>query len=180
MKKTILLLFLSGLIGSGRIYGTDPGDKKTENSSVDREQQQLEWCFIYSNMLGYNISYVGNPRIYQTVSGWMGVPYKYSGNTKKGVDCSGFVCELYKDCYNKPLEGSARDIFKTVDPIRRADLREGDLVFFKIRNNKISHIGVYLGENKFVHASSQKGVTVSDLDDPYYLKYYFKGGRVKQ
>jgi lipoprotein Spr len=176
MKKVILYFLV---IFSSAASASDP-ELKPDSPAIDREQQQLEWCFTYSNMLGYNITYVGNPRIYQTVNEWLGVPYKFSGNSRKGIDCSAFVCEMYRDCYSKPITGSARDLFKTVDPVRRADLREGDLVFFKIKGNRISHVGIYLGENKFAHASSGHGVTVSDLDDPYYLKYYFKGGRLKE
>lgn len=152
-----------------------PGEKE----SPDREQQQLQWRFIFSNSLGFNIGYVSNPRIYKTISEWIGVPYKYSGGNKKGIDCSGFVCRVYKDCYNNPLDGSAQEIFKKVDAVKRDDLREGDLIFFKIKSKRISHVGVYLGQNKFAHASVHRGVIVSDLNDPYYLKYYYKGGRIK-
>jgi lipoprotein Spr len=74
--------------------------------------------------------------------------------------------------------GSANDIFKKVTPIKKSELTEGDLVFFKIRTKRISHVGVYLGQNKFVHASLKRGVVVSNLNDPYYSKYFFKGGRI--
>jgi murein DD-endopeptidase / murein LD-carboxypeptidase len=147
--------------------------------SIDPEQQQLEWCFQYSNLLGYNITYINNPRLYQMVSEWIGVPYKYSGGSKQGIDCSGLVCNVYRSCYDRVMTGSAQDIFKTIEPIRKTELREGDLVFFKIRKTRISHVGIYLGQNRFVHASLKKGVIVSYLDDPYYSKFFYKGGRLK-
>ena len=150
-----------------------------ENSNIDREQQQLYWCFIYSNVLGFDINYVNNPRLYQSISDWLGTPYKFSGTSKKGVDCSGLVCKLYRDSYHKEMNGCARDMFKNSEPVKRSDLREGDLVFFKIRKNKVSHVGIYLSQNRFVHASTTNGVIVSNLDDLYYNRYFYKGGRIK-
>ena len=146
----------------------------------DPEQQQLEWCFIYSNMLGYDLNYISNPLLYDNVSRWLGTPYKYAGIGKNGIDCSGLVCKLIKDSYNINLRGTSKDMYKQTQNIQKKDLREGDLVFFKIRKGKISHVGVYLGKNKFAHASTSLGVTVSDLDEPYYLKYYYSAGRLKQ
>ena len=64
-----------------------------------------------------------------------------------------------------------------VSPVGRDDLKEGDLVFFKIHSRSISHIGIYLGNNRFAHASL-KGVAISSLDDAYYSRYFYKGGRV--
>ena len=66
-----------------------------------------------------------------------------------------------------------------MDNIIIIELRTGDLVFFKINNDKISHVGIYLKNNKFIHASSYRGVTVNDLDESYYKKYYYASGRVK-
>jgi murein DD-endopeptidase / murein LD-carboxypeptidase len=175
MKKlftlTVLLASLAGTSRSQDIF--------TDLSANDPEQQQLEWCFHYSNLFGYNISYVANPRLYEMVSEWLGTPYRYSGESKDGIDCSGFVCNLYQHAYNKVLEGSAKDIFDEIKPIRTSELREGDLVFFKIKKNRVSHVGIYLGDNKFAHASTQRGVVISDLEDPYYQKYFYKAGRIK-
>jgi murein DD-endopeptidase / murein LD-carboxypeptidase len=165
------LLYSTGLFATGK--------ELREREMADREQQQLEWCFRYSNRLGYTITYINNPRLFQTVSEWIGVPYKYSGCSKNGVDCSGFVNTVLSTCFDKTATGSASDIYKSVEPLKKSELREGDLVFFKIRKNRISHVGIYLGQNRFAHASLQKGVIVSHLEDPYYEKYFFKGGRLK-
>lgn len=148
--------------------------------ALDKEQEQLELCFKYSNELGYNIESVYNPNLYEYVNEWLGTPYRYSGESKNGIDCSGLVCELYKSAYQKILTGSAKDIYTKTNPVKKDDLKEGDLVFFKIKKGRISHVGIYLGSNKFAHASTQRGVIISDLDDPYYKKYYYKGGRLKE
>jgi lipoprotein Spr len=75
------------------------------------------------------------------------------------------------------IQRSSRDIFSMVSPVRRDDLKEGDLVFFKIHSRRISHVGIYLGNNRFAHASS-RGVAISSLDDAYYRRYFYRGGRM--
>ena len=169
----IFFFFIDSIEASGQQYSP-------EAIPVDKEQEQLQLCFIYSNMLGFNINSIENPKLYQSIGEWMGTPYKYSGKSKKGVDCSGLVCELYKDCNNLVLESCAKDLFHNSEQIKKTDLREGDLVFFKIKKNRISHVGIYLGQNKFVHASTKNGVIVSNLEDPYYKRYFYKGGRLKK
>lgn len=176
-KRSYLLLFILCVLTAAS-FGKGAKEPK-ERTVVDREQQQLEWCFQYSNRLGYTITYINNPRLFQKVSEWMGVPYKYSGSSRKGIDCSGLVCEVVRSCYDITITGSANDLFRTVEPLKKSDLREGDLVFFKIQKSRISHVGIYLGQNRFVHASLQKGVIVSHLEDPYYERYFYKGGRIK-
>ena len=75
--------------------------------------------------------------------------------------------------------GGSKDLWPTVKPIEKNELIEGDILFFKIKKGQISHVGVYLGNNKFAHASVQSGVIISDLNEDYYKKYFFKGGRVQ-
>ncbi len=179
MRKSNFLFFISLVIFLNIKCLGRGTDTLSESASADPAQEQLQLCFIYSNLLGFNIDHVDNPRLYEGVNEWLGTPYRYSGNTRKGVDCSGLVCELYKDCYGKVLTGCASDMYKNSEQISRSELREGDLVFFKIRKKRISHVGVYLGQNRFVHASLQNGVIVSNLDDPYYEKYFYRAGRIK-
>jgi murein DD-endopeptidase / murein LD-carboxypeptidase len=119
-----------------------------------------------------------SPYLYSQVYKWIGTRYQYSGDTKKGIDCSGFVAEIYKNTYCIDLPGSSRDMWPKVNPIEKCDLKEGDILFFKIRKGQISHVGIFLGNNKFVHASVKTGVIISDLDEAYYKKYFFKGGRI--
>ena|ERR1035437_2766608 len=119
------------------------------------------------------------PYLYHQVYDWVGTRYKYAGKTKKGIDCSGFVSEMYRNTYCINLGGGSRDIWPTVTPIEKDNLQEGDILFFKIKKGQISHVGIYLGNNKFAHASVAYGVIISDLDEEYYKKYFFKGGRVQ-
>ncbi len=169
-----ILFFLIFTFFSGIVSGQDP------SIATDSEQEQLALCFKYSNELGFDLESVTNPHLYEYVNEWLGTPYRYSGESKNGIDCSGLVCELYKSAYQKILTGSAIDIYEKSEPVKKENLKEGDLVFFKIRKGRISHVGIYLGSNKFAHASTSRGVIISDLDEPYYKKYYYKGGRLKE
>ncbi|MEW6773289.1 MAG: C40 family peptidase [Bacteroidota bacterium] len=118
--------------------------------------------------------------LYSFITEWYGVPYKYGECSKNGTDCSGFINALYEKVYGKKLERRSQDIFqKQCKKINKNEVKEGDLVFFKIESKEISHVGVYLRNNKFVHASTQKGVIINDLNEPYYQKYFYAFGRVK-
>jgi lipoprotein Spr len=117
---------------------------------------------------------------YDVIKEWLGTPYRYAGNSKKGIDCSGFVSMFYKLVFEINLDRSSADMFRTnvVKTKQKNDLQVGDLVFFAIKKKRISHVGIYLGDNKFVQSSRSNGVIISDLDEPYYSKYFFKGGSV--
>jgi lipoprotein Spr len=151
-----------------------------QDTVSDDEQNNLKLCYHFSRLLDYEVTGFSNPDLYQEIYNWLGTPYKYAGDCKEGIDCSGFVCQLYQNVYGVKLSGSSGDLFKGVKPVKKTSLQEGDLVFFKIKQNRISHVGIYLGNNKFAHASVQNGVIISDLDDPYYKKYYYKGGRISE
>ena len=122
-----------------------------------------------------------NHALYVESSKWLGVPYRYGGNSKKGTDCSGLTCSIYKKVYHKKLQRSSEDQ-RTEDcrKVTKRNLREGDLVFFHNgrKKKKASHVGIYLKEGKFIHASSSQGVIISELDEPYYRKCWMQGGRI--
>lgn len=120
------------------------------------------------------------PYLYYQVYDWVGTTYKYSGNTKKGIDCSGFVCEMYKNVFCTELTGGSKDIWTQVILVEKQELKEGDLLFFKIKKGSISHVGIYLGNNKFAHASVKHGVMINDLDELYYKNSFYKGGRLPE
>jgi len=120
--------------------------------------------------------------LFAEVSLWLGVPYKYGGNTKKGTDCSGFVSTVFHRLYGKKLERSSHDQAKNnVSNIKKKELKAGDLVFFKTLKNskKIDHVGIFLKDGYFIHASTSRGVIVSSLNEEYYRRSWQKGGRVR-
>lgn len=124
-----------------------------------------------------------NKTLYKEIKSWLGTPYSGGGHTKQvGTDCSGFVMELYLTVYNMRLERrGGLQFYNNCEPIDKEALREGDLVFFNNgQGGKISHVGIYLKDNKFAHASSSRGVVISDLSENYYVKHFFAAGRVKR
>ena len=117
--------------------------------------------------------YVSN-QLEQFISEWMDTPYRYGGMSKNGVDCSGFVYLLMKNVYGIQLPRSSRDQYRRGKKIARNRLRKGDLVFFNLEPRRgVDHVGVFLGSDKFVHASTEMGVTISNLGDSYYRKRYY-------
>ncbi|MBR1543663.1 MAG: C40 family peptidase [Muribaculaceae bacterium] len=124
---------------------------------------------------------IKDKRLREEVKAWMGTPYKYGGHSKNGTDCSGFVMEVFKAVYDIKLERNSAKIYENnCKKIKKNDLREGDLVFFITGSkNRISHVGIYLNDGDFVHASSSKGVTINNLTQRYYTNHYAGSGRVK-
>lgn len=136
-----------------------------------------------SRRFGMRITPKDNLILYTEASHWLDVPHRIGGNSKRGVDCSHFVANIYRDVYDKRVGVSSADILKkNCKKIRRGSLREGDLVFFRTDGGKKkepNHVGIYLKNERFVHASTSKGVMVSSLNEPYYLRAWMTGGRVK-
>jgi len=118
-----------------------------------------------------------NEKLYSAIEKWYGTPYKGGGCTKEGVDCSCFTINIYQEVYNIKLNRRAMDMVQNIKLIDRKDLIEGDLVFFRNSKGRINHVGIYLKEDMFVHASSSKGVTVSKLTEKYWDTRFYKGGR---
>ena len=128
------------------------------------------------NALGIEREKGDNEVLYNAISEWIGTPYLYGGTTKKGVDCSAFVGHIYKKVYNIQLHRVADDIRKDVVLVSRTELQEGDIVFFTNSKGRVSHVGIYLKNGLFAHASTSRGVVVSRLDDAYWSKHFYKGG----
>ncbi len=129
--------------------------------------------------LGMDIDMKDNHALYITSAEWLGVPYRNGGKTKKGIDCSALTSTLYKKAYRKKLKGNANDQRKDAHRISKRNLREGDLVFFHNGRKKrtATHVGIYLKDGKFIHASTSRGVIISRLDEDYWRKHWMCGGR---
>jgi lipoprotein Spr len=112
--------------------------------------------------------------------GWMGAKYVYGAASKTKTDCSGFVMQVYKGYYNIALDHSASKMYKDSrgKSISRGSLKEGDLVFFGSLW-KIDHVGIYLTGDRFIHASTSKGVMISPMQDKYWGHKYQGARRFK-
>lgn len=154
---------------------TNSKDQQSLEKIEDPDNLATEY---FSQIMGIALSATSNLKLYQFVYDWIGTPYRLGGGTKKGIDCSGFAFELYNKVFSTLIGDNSRNIFSKVNPINKTELKEGDLVFFKIGSRSITHVGVYMGNNKFAHASTSRGVMISDLDEAYWRRYYYKGGRL--
>ena len=130
-----------------------------------------------NNALGLKCNDDDNAALYEAVNSWLGVPYRYGGTDRSGIDCSAFVGVVYKQVYGITLHRTANDMLQDVSLISKNDLKEGDLVFFTNSKGKVSHVGIYLKEGLFAHSSTSNGVSVSRLDDTYWSRHFYKGGR---
>ena len=132
----------------------------------------------YAVLMNTEVEALPTKELLETVDDWYGVRYRTGGNTKSGVDCSGFTVAVYATLYGIALPRVSREQYRTSRKISTTELEEGDLVFFNTNGSGVSHLGIYLGNNKFIHASVSRGVMVNGLFEPYYLKRYVGAGRV--
>ncbi len=164
----ILLIFLAGL------------SLTSCNSNRQLTRRQTE---LLSQQFGFPIHKKDDLRLYNEAARWLGVPYRSGGNTLKGVDCSGLVVQIYKQTYHKQLERTTSRIAKeNCRKIGKGKLKTGDLVFFntaKKKRKEVNHVGIFLKNGYFIHASTSKGVMVNNLREKYYHKAWRQGGRVK-
>ncbi len=117
-------------------------------------------------------------RMMREISRYMGVPYLLGGEDVKGMDCSGYTMVVYKNSMKVPLPRTSSDQFREGAPVRKDDLQFGDLVFFNTTGEPASHVGIYIGDDLFAHASVSLGVTVSSLQSTYFIKRYEGAKRI--
>lgn len=115
--------------------------------------------------------------VVKTAEKYLKTPYRFGGDSPKGFDCSGFVKFVY-DKNGKKLPRTADVQYRTGQKVERAGLKPGDLVFFNTYASGASHVGIYYGSGKFIHASTSKGVMISRLDEPYWKPRYLGARRV--
>ena len=132
----------------------------------------------YAVLMNTEVESLPSKSLLETVDEWYGVRYRTGGRSKKGVDCSGFTVEVYLALYGMEIPRVSREQYRVSEKLSTTELEEGDLVFFNTNGRGVSHVGVYLGHNKFIHASVSRGIMVNDLYENYYLKRYIGGGRI--
>ncbi len=117
--------------------------------------------------------------LYRFITAWTGVKYRLGGLDKQGIDCSGFALILEKEIYGLTLPRRSRDQAEVIKRKDKSNLKEGDLIFFSFGGNEVDHVGVYLNDDFFVHASTTRGVIVDDLKLPVYQNAIVKTGTIK-
>lgn len=157
--------------------GVPTNDYTNEASSNTEHLEALQ--FKYGIRLDIPVENVTNLNLFYTIDEWWHTRYRMGGTSKKGIDCSAFMQVLMSTVYHTTLPRIARDQYAASTKITSSDWQEGDLVFFSRSGHSVGHVGMYLGNNKFVHSSSSKGVMISDLSETYWVKRFVGAGRIE-
>jgi cell wall-associated NlpC family hydrolase len=169
LLKTIRLITLMSGIGCCLFYGCAPLQPKSGPSA--RTTSGAAYVNPADSRKILDL-------LYQQLEAWEGAPYRLGGRSKKGVDCSGFVYMTYLTRFNIKLPRSTYRQSQIGDYVFKRDLSAGDLVFFRTGYSR-RHVGIYLENGLFAHASKSSGVMLSDLQDSYWSKRYWKAVRIK-
>lgn len=149
------------------------------NSYPAADMEKGDWLQLkYAVILNSSPENLNNTPLLKLIDEWWGTRYSMGGTTKDGIDCSAFTQIIMGNVYGVSLPRNSGDQYKASQQIDDDQLQEGDLVFFS-SGRSISHVGVYLMNNKFVHASTSQGVMVSDLNESYWKAKYKGAGRVR-
>jgi murein DD-endopeptidase / murein LD-carboxypeptidase len=154
---------------------------KIEATSPTEFGTTIETCtpiqFKYAQLMDIEVEEVTSFELFNFIDEWWAVRYRYGGTTKRGVDCSSYTGQLISNVFGYTLPRTAREQYRVTQRVNRAELAEGDLVFFNTTGG-VSHVGIYVGNGYFTHSSCHSGVTISKLDDAYYSRKYIGGGRI--
>jgi murein DD-endopeptidase / murein LD-carboxypeptidase len=154
-------------------FAVTKGSTNVNNTNQNYSALQLK----YATKLNVDAGAITNTLLYQNIESWYGTRYVFGGTTHRGVDCSSLMQHLYKGTYKLEIPRTAITQYRATQRITQDELKEGDLIFFHTTRSGISHVGFYLGNRYFVHASSSRGVVISNLDESYYTKAYRGAGR---
>ena len=175
--------FIEGIeINRASTIVVKPGKNKniltaTEETSVIESFTALQ--FKYAQLLDVEVESVTNLTLFAEIDKWQGTRYRYGGATEKGIDCSAYTGTLVHHVFGLVLPRTAREQFANCIKLDKEEMLQGDLVFFNTRGG-ISHVGLYLGNGYFTHASTSIGVTISNLSEDYWSRKFIGGGRLTQ
>lgn len=179
-----VLLFLTASCGSsrnasrgGQTYRTEKNGQKSKKSGKAKKQDSTPRHIDFASVKLAPVA----EQLLREADSWIGTPYRWGGNDRKGVDCSGFVTQVFHKSVGIKLPRTSRQQHDFCLRIDRDDLRPGDLVFFTVRGGStVGHVGIYIGNDRIVHSSSSKGVIISSLSTNYYKVNYHSCGRVEK
>src|SRR5688572_21329773 len=161
VRRAIYCLFLFSVFS---FVATSCKSKKHVASGSSSAKDNSHKKEYYAKKFGLSLDRSSNLKLYEAVDHWLGVKYKYASCSKSGIDCSCLVNALYREAYSCNTPRDTRGLAEQIKKVDKDELKEGDLVFFKMKGTrKIDHVGVYLCDGKFVHASTKKGVMISSL-----------------
>jgi len=156
---------------------TIPEEFSSDNSVEAADPIQFKYAILFDA----TVEKLTNTNLLKLIDYWWGTRYCLGGSTENCIDCSAFTRIVMKDVYEVDMPRTAQEQYEATDRIEMEDLKEGDLVFFHTSGRRrITHVGVYVLNNKFVHAAASGGVMVSDLNDNYWRNAYRASGRAKK
>lgn len=175
--RTILKLFVLSFLAGGTV--ACHSSRKTVKGSAVIPARKIDYKEMRDevNSRDYDVPMIGE--LISEAARWLGVPYRYAGNDKGGVDCSGLTSQVFLKTLNVKMPRSSREQQQWCKSIDKDNLKPGDLVFFATGSdrNRVSHVGIYIGNGDIIHASSSRGVVVSNLAETYYMMRYHSSGR---
>lgn len=153
-------------------------------SSCGSSRQVNRKIAYLSQQTGIKLNKHDNLKLYEECVKWIGTPHCSRSNNKNCFDCSGFVVQVYTTVFGKNIGRSSQEMLtEYCRKKNKRSLKEGDLVFFntsnKTKSKTANHVGIYLKEGAFIHTSTSKGVMISNLSEPYYIKTWLSGGKVR-
>ncbi len=169
---------------SGKTEAVRPGKDSVQANNQDVETASEDAENVLSGKRSFrteknrSISNLDQAKMMREVSKMMGVSYKLGGMDGNGIDCSAYTMTIYKNSIGKLLPRSSAEQYKIGISVQTEDLKFGDLVFFNTTGETASHVGIYLGDDLFAHASVSLGVTISSLESYYYRQRYNGARRI--
>jgi cell wall-associated NlpC family hydrolase len=154
----------------------------TEKAEINKENLEA----ISSSIAGFISSseFSGNlnkDEVMFKIIEYLNTPYLWGGTSKRGIDCSAFIQTVYYQALGVTLPRTSLEQSSVGEPVEKADLKFGDLVFFDtMRKGRVTHVGMYLGNGFFAHSGSKTGVAVASLEDDFYTRTYLKARRVAE
>lgn len=150
------------------------------NKPIPKDYTQLK--SRYAKMLEVEPGKITNIKLYEFIDDWLNTPYLWGGTDKKGIDCSALMQQLLDTVYNIKIPRTSVEQFyaRWIEKFRSTKhLAEGDLIFFRtFGTNVVSHVGLYLDNGRFINSSSSKGVSIGDINDPYWRRKLVGAGRI--
>lgn len=166
---------IDGLV-PGLASGNNVDEKSVNPTLFDHGDKVL---MKYALMIDADPDDLNDASLYHFINQWYGVRYKFGGTTTHGIDCSALSQKTYGAVYKVPIRRTSKQQYRHSDHFRKyTEADEGDLVFFRINRVRISHVGIYLANGYFVHASRTKGVIISSLKEKYWKRRYAGCGRI--
>ncbi|GHA39723.1 NlpC/P60 family protein [Photobacterium aphoticum] len=171
MKIVLPIVLFAGLLtGCSSTPEQDNADTSSSQATVGKNDPR----YTYVPM---NVPLSSSPSFTNVYKEWRGTPYKLGGTTQKGIDCSAFVQVGFADVLNMQLPRTTAEQARKGKWVDIKALKKGDLVFFKT-GRRLRHVGIYMGNSEFLHASTSQGVMISNLKNPYWQRTYWQARRI--